>query len=424
MQLVGNYLQLSKISHIYLYVLFLGFLSLWMSPFLVSLVTVLSAIYVFVNYKALFSKNIKRVVFVSFTILLISIVDAFLDGFSSIVSSKLLLLVGFVSILASSFILFEKKKGNLIYFTLAISLVVAVINVIALSNYFMNMDFYDELLLQSKSIPIPNMHHIHFGIINACVIAVLVGLIVTKKLNNRFQLKLTTFLTVIITISFHVLSSRTGLLSFYLGVVVSLVAYAFQKKSYKELILGFLMILTSLTMSYYFSNSFRNKIENSIQDYNSWGKGDEINFKSMAMRIEASKMCIQIIKNNPFGVGANAQESILQATYVKENTPLDIENRVGPHNQFLDFGVKYGWVGIILLIMFFISLIPVIQQSSFPLVAVITIIFISLFFESLLERQTGIFLFSFFIPLSVSLFKEEISHNYEKNMTSNSTSSL
>ena len=167
MQLVGNYLQLSKISHIYLYVLFLGFLSLWMSPFLVSLVTVLSAIYVFVNYKALFSKNIKRVVFVSFTILLISIVDAFLDGFSSIVSSKLLLLVGFVSILASSFILFEKKKGNLIYFTLAISLVVAVINVIALSNYFMNMDFYDELLLQSKSIPIPNMHHIHFGIINA-----------------------------------------------------------------------------------------------------------------------------------------------------------------------------------------------------------------------------------------------------------------
>ncbi|MDG1756355.1 MAG: O-antigen ligase family protein [Bacteroidia bacterium] len=313
--------------------------------------------------------------------------------------------------------MFEKSKDNLIHFTLAISLVVAIINVIALSNYFLNMDFYNVLLLQSKSIPIPNMHHIHFGIINACVIAILGGLIVTQKL-KKTQKNLITFLVIFIIISFHVLSSRTGLLSFYFGVVASLIAYAFQKKSYKELIFGFLLILVSISMSYYFSTSFRNKIENSIEDYNSWGKGDEMNFKSMAMRIEASKMCVKIIGEYPLGVGVKAQEQVLQATYVKEDTPLDIENRVGPHNQFLEFGVKYGWIGIILLVLFFISLIPVIKQSSFPLVAVITIILISLFFESLLERQTGIFLFSLFIPLGISLFKKEISSNYEENMTS------
>jgi O-antigen ligase len=107
------------------------------------------------------------------------------------------------------------------------------------------------------------------------------------------------------------------------------------------------------------------------------------------------------------GVGANAQEDVLQATYIDQKTPLDEENRVGPHNQFLEFGVKYGWVGMILLAIFFISLIPAIRQSSFPLVGVITIIFASLFFESLLERQTSIFLFSFFIPLGISLFKHE-----------------
>ena len=129
-------------------------------------------------------------------------------------------------------------------------------------------------------------------------------------------------------------------------------------------------------------------------------------------------MCVKIIGEYPLGVGVKAQEQVLQATYVKEDTPLDLENRVGPHNQFLEFGVKYGWIGIILLVLFFISLIPVIKQSSFPLVGVITIILISLFFESLLERQTGIFLFSLFIPLGISLFKKEISSNYEENMTS------
>jgi O-antigen ligase len=337
----------------------------------------------------------------------LGIIDVSLNGFASLASSKLLLLVGFVFILASCLVLFENKKDNLIHFTIAISAVVALVNVIALSNYFLNMDFYDKLLLQSKSIPIPNMHHIHFGIINACVIAILVGLIITKKLKNNLQCKLTTTLAIIIIISFHILSSRTGLFSFYVGVLVSLIIHTFRKKSFKAMILGVLVILSSLSLSYYFSNSFRNKIENSIEDFNSWGKGEEINFKSMAMRIEASKMCIHIILDNPLGVGANAQEDVLQATYIDQKTPLDEENRVGPHNQFLEFGVKYGWVGMILLAIFFISLIPAIRQSSFPLVGVITIIFASLFFESLLERQTSIFLFSFFIPLGISLFKHE-----------------
>ena len=238
MQSLGSYLQSNKISEVYLYALFLGFVSLCVSPFFVSLVTFLSIIYVFLNYRILSSKNIKRLVFITITILLISILDTFISGFSSIALSKFLLLLGFVFILTSSLILFEKSKDNLIHFTLAISLVVAIINVIALSNYFLNMDFYNVLLLQSKSIPIPNMHHIHFGIINACVIAILGGLIVTQKL-KKTQKNLITFLVIFIIISFHILSSRTGLFSFYFGVVASLIAYAFQKKSYKELIFGF-----------------------------------------------------------------------------------------------------------------------------------------------------------------------------------------
>jgi hypothetical protein len=268
-------------------------------------------------------------------------------------------------------------------------------------------DFYDALLLQSKSLPIPNMHHIHFGIINACIIALLLGLLITKSLKDKIQFNLAICLLLISVVSFHILSSRTGLLSFYVGILVSMIWYTIQKKSFKAMFLGILIIILSLSMSYYFSDSFRNKIQNSIEDYNSWGKGDEINFKSMAMRMEASKMCIQIIGEYPLGVGAEAQEQVLQATYVKENTPLDMENRVGPHNQFLDFGVKYGWIGMILLFLFFIYLIPIIRKSSFPMIAIVGIIFTSLFFESLLERQTSIFIFSLFIPLSISLFRLE-----------------
>jgi hypothetical protein len=407
MQLLDSDFRLEKTSQFFYYVLLLGFISLWLSPFLVSLTTGLSLIYVIANYNYFLIHNSLKITYIAIAVFLLSLGDILLNGYTTITFSKSLLLLGFVFILASSFMLFSHKKNSLINFTLIISSVVSLVNIFAITNYLLKKDFYDALLLQSKSIPIPNMHHIHFGIINACIIALLLGLLITKSLKDKIQFNLAICLLLISVVSFHILSSRTGLLSFYVGILVSMIWYTIQKKSFKAMFLGILIIILSLSMSYYFSDSFRNKIQNSIEDYNSWGKGDKINFKSMAMRMEASKMCIQIIGEYPLGVGAEAQEQVLQATYVKENTPLDMENRVGPHNQFLDFGVKYGWIGMILLFLFFIYLIPIIRKSSFPMIAIVGIIFTSLFFESLLERQTSIFIFSLFIPLSISLFRLE-----------------
>ena len=407
MQLLDSDFRLEKTSQFFYYVLLLGFISLWLSPFLVSLTTGLSLIYVIANYNYFLIYNKLKITYIAIAVFLLSLGDVLLNGYTTITFSKSLLLLGFVFILASSFMLFSHKKNSLINFTLILSSAVSLVNIFAITNYLLNKDFHDALLLQSKSIPIPNMHHIHFGIINACITTLLLGLLITKRLKDKIKFNLAICLLLISVISFHILSSRTGLLSFYVGILVSMVWYTIQKKSFKAMFLGILIVILSLSMSYHFSDSFRNKIQNSIEDYNSWGKGDEINFKSMAMRMEASKMCIQIIGVYPLGVGAEAQEQVLQATYVKENTPLDMENRVGPHNQFLDFGVKYGWIGMILLVLFFIYLIPIICESSFPMIAIVSIIFISLFFESLLERQTSIFIFSLFIPLSISLFRLE-----------------
>lgn len=405
MQLLDSNFRLEKTSLFFYYVLIVGFMSLWLSPFVVSVSTGFSLIYVAINFKHLFVVKNIRIVYVSFAIFLLSLIDILINGLTNITSSKFLLLLGFLVALASFSMLFHQKKNRLVNLTLILSSIVSSLNILVITNYFLNKEFYDSLLLQSKSITIPNMHHIHFGIINACIIALLIGILLTKKFNSKIQFNFAFGLLLISFISFHILSSRTGLLSFYVGLFVSLVWNAIQNKSFKSLVIGFVVIMLSISLSYSFSDSFKNKIQNSLEDYNSWGNGDEINHKSMAMRIEASKMCIKIIKNNPFGVGSKAQKQVIQETYVKENTPLDIENRVGPHNQFLEFGVKYGWIGIFLLILFFVYLIPLIRSSSFPLIGIIGIVFISLFFESILERQTSIYIFSLFITLSTSLFR-------------------
>ena len=405
MQLLDSNFRLEKTSLLFYYVIIVGFMSLWLSPFMVSVSTGFSLIYVAINFKHLFVVKNIRIVYVSFAIFLLSLIDILINGLTNITSSKFQLLLGFLVALASLSMLFHQKKNRLVNLTLILSSIVSSLNILVITNYFLNKEFYDALLLQSKSITIPNMHHIHFGIINACIIALLIGILLTKKFNSKIQFNFAFGLLLISFISFHILSSRTGLLSFYVGLFVSLVWNTIQNKSFKSLVIGFVVIMLSISLSYSFSDSFKNKIQNSLEDYNSWGNGDEINHKSMAMRIEASKMCIKIIKNKPFGVGAKSQKQVIQETYVKENTPLDIENRVGPHNQFLEFGVKYGWIGIFLLILFFVYLIPLIRSSSFPLIGIIGIVFISLFFESMLERQTSIYIFSLFITLSTSLFR-------------------
>ena len=129
----------------------------------------------------------------------------------------------------------------------------------------------------------------------------------------------------------------------------------------------------------------------------------------MAMRFEGYKTSIFILRKNPLGVGAGAQEAKIQEAYTLRNSVLLIENRVGPHNQFLEYGVKFGWMGILALIVYFAALFRVLPSTTFPFWGIVAILFVSLQFESLLERQASIFFISLLLPLSYYLFvKEEI----------------
>ena len=146
---------------------------------------------------------------------------------------------------------------------------------------------------------------------------------------------------------------------------------------------------------------------NSIEDINSWGEGDEINHKSMAMRIEAYKMSVAVLIENPLGVGAAAQDQILQEMYEKKNTLLYKENRVGPHNQLLEFGVKYGWIGIIGIFVFYLGWLRLLPNTSAFFWGVVVVFLVSMQFESLFERQASIYFSMTLLPLFYHLFRNQ-----------------
>ncbi|HBN03268.1 MAG TPA: hypothetical protein DD396_04420 [Bacteroidetes bacterium] len=385
-----------------------GFSSLWYSPAILSVSSFLLIVIAILSYKASFSKKLNGIAFSLIFIFLLYILDVFRSADASVSLNKILLLLVFVGLQLACFAAFGKLKAHLILLFLILSSMILVVDIVAVTNYLMHKEYYNALLLQSKHIPIPNMHHIHFGILNAWVILGLAGLLYFKKLHgNKHYVGVG--MLVVIAICCHILSSRTGLMALYSGFIVSLLVLVYQQKSVKPLFLGILSIVIFMSVAYVSSTSFRSKTANSLEDFSSWGNGKEINYKSMAMRFEGYKTSIFMLRNNPLGVGAEAQEAKMQEAYTLRNSVLFKVNRVGSHNQFLEYGVKFGWVGILSLLFYFSALFKILPSTTFPFWGIMTIFFVSLQFESLLERQASLFFISLLLPLSYYLFiKEEI----------------
>lgn len=396
---------LSTASYSYLFFVVLGFVALWFSPFLVSLSTVLAGLLFLLNWRS-FSFGVSPFSILHFSLVAIALlvlIDGALSGFNGVVGAKLVLILGFVFLLLAGFLFFKHVPTKLFFVALIFCAAVAVVNGIAVSNYFVHKAELDALLLQSKSIPIPNMHHIHFGILNAWCAILLVGLLVHNYLPKGVYRTFGIVCLVVVISSTHILSSRTGLVSLYVASAFGAVHYALYHKNYKQILLLFAGLAALSLSAYLLSTSLRNKVANSIEDINSWGVSKEINHKSMAMRVEAYRASSYIIGKNLLGVGANGLTEKMNEGYNQTDSPLWPENRIDPHNQFLEFGVKYGLFGVASLVLFFLGLIRLGRHSSIFLGAVV-LTFISMQFESLLERQTSLYFLAVFIPLFFHLF--------------------
>lgn len=114
------------------------------------------------------------------------------------------------------------------------------------------------------------------------------------------------------------------------------------------------------------------------------------------------------IKEHPLGVGtgnldAHLSERLMEYKQV-EYAKMDERHTIkyNPHNQFLQTILEIGWLGGLVLICFIISALNrgFKSRNGLLIVLVFALIFNSLF-ESILQRQSGIVFFSFWICLLV-----------------------
>ena len=104
------------------------------------------------------------------------------------------------------------------------------------------------------------------------------------------------------------------------------------------------------------------------------------------------------IKQQPFlGAGIGSQQELIDNYYLKQKQTLAFNKHFNAHNQYLQTWITAGIMSFILLILILITLITIGIILNNSLLASVGILFaLSMFSESILTRQDGVFLFAFF----------------------------
>lgn len=286
--------------------------------------------------------------------------------------------------------------------------------IVSVYNYLSNKTLFDQLILESKPLPVEfgyGIYHIQFSILLAIAIVAGTYYCINQYSNRRninyFSIASLTILNFFII---HILSARTGLLGCYAGLII--IAISTLRNAGRKtfwISVSAAMILPLIVFS--LSSSLQNRIKNSVEDLRVVLNQANPNDYSFAMRVEAWKNAVDVIKQAPLsGVGIGDAEKTLHDNFEHFNPSIEKDNRKNPHFQLLESAVQSGIPALILLLFLFIYGISVNLRNAPLAAAFFMLLLLSSCFESILERQASVAAFAVFIGwgLAFQTFKEPV----------------
>ena len=189
----------------------------------------------------------------------------------------------------------------------------------------------------------------------------------------------------------YLLSVRISIIAVICAVLILSICYNSKISNNK---FGFVVLIIMIPLLFYLAPNFQKRFNTKTPE------GVEISdIKTRIVHWEA--VLSSIYKNNiVFGAGTGDGHLTLYDQYSKHNFKAGYIYKYNAHNQFLESVLYFGLTGLLLLLLILIIVLKnSFQSKHFLGVSLVIVFLVFMFTESILQRHSGIVLFSFITSL-------------------------
>jgi O-antigen ligase len=258
---------------------------------------------------------------------------------------------------------------------------------------------YTALLARGKAVPTPNgILPLSFGLMSAFAVFLAVYMARSVELEARFDQVIAWLCAGVLLLSLHLLANRTGLLCLYGSAALIGCVFAFQAKYRKQVWLGGALLSLVVALGWIALPTLREKLRHGLADIAHFRAGDNLDDWSIGPRLAAADATWQVFLEHPvFGAGLGDVNQAVQDQYLSSSYRLRPENRIGPHNQWLETLAGQGLVGFCsLAAMIWYPLCVKRYRNQVVVLAQIGCTTLGMLTDSTLEVQLGLNFFAFF----------------------------
>jgi O-antigen ligase len=253
------------------------------------------------------------------------------------------------------------------------------------------MSMYDAIAYITNEMWLINQHPIYASIFISISILLSIYLWLLSK-NKTFIFITLPF--VLINLFTLVLLERKGvLLSFVVSCLILILKFL-ENNTSKKITIG--VIVSGIIFASFFlipSNRFKELYK--LDNYTGVLKDNSTSLRFGIYNCSVSK----IFESPLLGFGLGDVQTELDKCY-EGKSKLLLERSYNSHNQYLSYFLSSGLLGFFLLCFFLIKTILNAKKSKDYFLISITVFFtLCMLFENILERQSGVILFSFYICL-------------------------
>lgn len=271
----------------------------------------------------------------------------------------------------------------------------------SVTNYLQHAGIIHQNYLRSGILVTPmDNDHVRFSLLVVIGILAIFHLYTYYRTTlSRWQKILLPALGFIFIIYLHVLAARTGLLAFYITIIILVPWMLLRNVAGKKTVLAAAIILALPFIAYFAFPTFKNRLSYLRYDMTMVKNNQYRSGSNDGNRIVSIQAGLMILKEHPYsGTGFGDIEHDVQKFYASHYPQMNGQDKILPAGEWFMYGAGTGWPGIILFSL--TLLLPLFTTSHRNRIIwwVINLAFALSYIADIgLEVQYGVFMHSFIL---------------------------